>query len=228
MVRFDQHLLGGQINDDQIFGMGCRQWINFDAPAAVGEHAVPAAKRLDNYGSLVFLQAVRLSSMGRLCDLGIKYFGGKRHDDGRALGHKSADAAGVVEMMMGRNDVSNRFGRKALFDRFHHRRGARLVQWPLDGDQVIPHLDDYGRVRAALDFVHAAGELVPFNDRRPPEVLVAHIARYSAKYPLRRERLGVGLLTADGLGIEKISAPSGALWRTDLTCSSCNALPLSS
>src|SRR6266542_1775064 len=103
MVRFDQHLLGGQIDDDQIFGMGCRQWINFDAPAAVGQHAGPTAERLDDYGSLVFLPAVRLSSMGRFRDLGIKYFGGKRHDSGGALGHTSADAAGVVEMMMGRN-----------------------------------------------------------------------------------------------------------------------------
>ena len=128
---------------------------------------------------------------------GVKVVRGKRaHDDG-AFGHESANAAGMIEVMVRWNHVANRFAGKPFFDGLDDRRGARLVERAFDGDQMIAHLDDDRRVGTTADLVHAIGELSPFDRGRTAEILVAHVARHAAQYPLRSDRGNVGLLIAN-------------------------------
>ena len=79
--------------------------------------------------------------MGRARDFRIERLGVKRHDYRRAFGHKRANTVRVVEMMMGRDGVTDGLAGEPLLDRLDHGRGAGLVQRPFDGDQMIAHLD---------------------------------------------------------------------------------------
>ena len=71
----------------------------------------------------------------------------------------------MIQVVVGRNDVADRFRGKFFLNRFHHRRGAGFIKRPFDGDQMIAHFDDDGGVADPLDFVYAVGQAIPFDGR---------------------------------------------------------------
>jgi hypothetical protein len=95
-----------------------------------------AAKRFDDHGSFVALQTVGIAGVRRARDFFIKCPGVEGYDYRRALRHKRANPAGMIEMVVSRDRIANRFSGEPLFDRLDHRRGASLVQRPFDGDQM--------------------------------------------------------------------------------------------
>ena len=170
-----------------------------DLARAVAENSAAAAERFDDHGAFVALQTVGIARMRRARDFCIERLGVKRHDYRRALGHKCAYPAGMIEMMMRRDRVADRLSGESLFDRLDHGRGAGLVQRPFDSDQIIAHLDQDRRMGAALNLVHAGSELHPFDHGRAAHILITDVAGDAAQNPLRCDRLGVGFFAAHGL-----------------------------
>ena len=173
--------------------------MDLDLARAVAERSGAAAERFDDNGRFVALQTVGVARMGRARDFRIERLGVKRHDYRRAFGHKRANTARVVEMMMGRDGVTDGLAGEPLLDRLDHGRGAGLVQRPFDGDQMIAHLDQDRRMGAALNLVHAGRELEPFDYRLAAHILIADVARDAAQNPLGCDRRGVGFFAPDGL-----------------------------
>jgi hypothetical protein len=126
VVGFDEKSFLGKIDYDQIFCVRGRERMDLDLPRAVAEDSMAAAERFDDNGPFVALQTVGIARMRRACDFRIECLGVKRHDYRCALGHKRANPTGVIEMMMGRDRVTDRLAGESLFDRLDHRRGAGL------------------------------------------------------------------------------------------------------
>ena len=104
--------------------------MNLDLPRAVAEDSAAPAERFHDNGAFVALQTVGIARVRRARDFRIECLGVKRHDYRRALGHKRANPAGVVKMMMGWDRVTDRLAGESLFDRLDHGRSAGLIQAP--------------------------------------------------------------------------------------------------
>src|SRR4029077_19721776 len=137
--------------------------------------------------------------MGRLRHARIKVLSNERHNNNGAFGHKTTNAAGVVEMMMGRDDVADRLVRKPLLDGFYHRIRSLFVKRPLDSDEMVAHLYDNRIVRASLNLVDAVGYLNEFHGRISTKILIATFPCHSSQEPLRSDGFRIGFLIPNGL-----------------------------
>ena len=84
-------------------------------------------------------------------------------DNGSPFRGSRTEAARMIPVMMGVNDIPNRFARNEPFGFGDHRVGARIVQRSFDDGREVLELDRNAVMRAAGDEPYAFGELRGLN-----------------------------------------------------------------
>ena len=118
MIRFDDDLFSRKINDDQDPRRETSAGDRFRRAAAPSrQHARAAAEGFDDDGAFGFFPSCRVGACAAPWPRERKNLARRTGDNGRAFGHEGANAAGMIEVMMRRNHVADRFVGKSLFDR---------------------------------------------------------------------------------------------------------------
>ena len=93
-------------------------------------------------------------------------------DDGDADRRKGAETAGMIEMVVARDDVADRLRRHQFADGHDHAHGALVVEWRLHDDHVVLHLDSDAVVAAAGEVPDAVGHFLVRHARVGPHGLL--------------------------------------------------------
>src|SRR2546425_198478 len=174
-VGLDEDLLLGQIDHDQsVVVEVARDVTDLHRARAIGQHS-PIAHALDLRGAPGLGQVIRPNGCAvrdrALEERPVDLVG----DDGDALAGGGADAARMIEVVVGVDEVTDRLAGHEALHLGQHGQGTLLVDRALDEDQVIFHLDERAVVRASGQEPHAVGDHLRCDPgvglRRGPDVV---------------------------------------------------------